>query len=493
MLFSPDDWPVLFNGRADTLERFASIRTRDHDRQYLFDVPVPLHRDEAQTVRHENWNSSVEFTWSRAIDRPVDREDETLGSEEVGWPWHRFLTAVAARMQDFEGALDDSVDPWSAVLDQWLDPRAEKPLTMDVVVRHARRHHGWSEIAERPRRLLNRRREPVHLSRVQELDTQCMQWLSRQPGRTLAERAGPRQEILALARFENRDTLENRVFRDLLERTYAASREYLATNKKPSTGARHSTRYAIAQQYGRECRRLAGDLAEEGVHRLPELVQPNYVLSHDHRYRYVWSAWQEIVRRERDKDDLWRWQRRSWAEFCKVTAVLSLLALPRSHLVAASPVFFRPEHRRGEWLLHDDPLAVVALEDEGCVVEVLSGDSPDVRDILKELCAAVWLRFSDFSGGEYKYLPLWAIHSFRADTTLSGLVELASEALTYLRGPSLLAGGLVCMSSLDPEAAFSFQRSTRALGFAFGPWDACLPDALERMGEEIAALIGAHV
>src|SRR3546814_1352167 len=80
-------------------------------------------------------------------------------------------------------------------------------------------------------------------------------------------------------------------------------------------------------------------------------------------------------------DDLWRWQRRSWAEFCKVTLVMALLAQSnRVRLIAASPIFYRPEHRRGEWLMHDDPIAVVAHADRGWVAEILSGDSDDVPD-----------------------------------------------------------------------------------------------------------------
>ena len=189
---------------------------------------------------------------------------------------------------------------------------------MDILVHHAAVHRAlWTEIADRPKRLLNRTRDLVNLSRVKELDTHCMAWLSRQSGRTTPERAGPRQRILAQTRYENLNTLENRVFRDLLERSDAAAREYLRQNHQRRVGqdARGGVgRYTMVEHYAWECRHLARELAASGINRLEGPVQPNFVLMQDVRYRHVWTAWKEIVARERWYDDLWRWQRRAWAE-----------------------------------------------------------------------------------------------------------------------------------------------------------------------------------
>ncbi len=497
LLFSFDDRNVFLNGRQDTLERFVGFRTRLHEQQRLWDLPVPLHSDEPQFLRHESWRAEIAFRWASGVDRPSVLGDAEPARLEAGEPWYRFVLATMARMQDFEAALQDGKEPWDFVLERWIDPEIGGDPTMDIVVRHAQEHRArWSDIAEHPRRILNRRRELTPLSRVEELDTQCMQWLSRQPGETLAERAGARQRILALARYENRDTLENRVFHDLLHRTVGAAREYLALNtgREKKARSRRTARYAIVQQYERECRRLSQELVEQEVSRPSSVVQPNYVLLHDNRYRHVWSSWQEIIRRERVMDDLWRWQRRSWAEFCKVVFVLTLMAQSNKvHLIAVSPIFFRTEHRRGEWLMHDDPLAVLAHEDKGWVVEVLSGDSTDVPDILKEVGASVWVRYSDFSGGEYKYLGVWTVHSFSKDVTLADLTESANQACHYLRNKAVIAGGVVCLSALNQKQRMEVQAAEYVTGFCFGPWDAQLPDALGTIGEELIAFIGTKL
>ena len=497
LLFCDDAQEVVLNGRTDTLERFVGIRTRLHERQIVYDLPVPLHASESQRLRHASWKSELEFRWEQGVDRPVlqaaaARDQETSGRPAAGQPAFDFMLAIRARMHDFEAAQSDAQEPWHFVLDRWLDYEQQSNPTMDVLVRHAREHRArWSDIAEHPRRILNRQRELVPLSRVQELDTQCMQWLARQPGNSLVERAGGRQRILALDRYENRNTLENRVFRDLLDRTVAAAREYLVLNADRVRGqaTRRTMRYSLVQQYQRECRRLSHELEEQGVMRAPDIVQPNYVLLHDERYKHVWRSWQEIIHRERVMDDLWRWQRRSWAEFCKVSLVQALLALGKTRLAAASPVFVRIEHRRGEWLLHDDPLVAVAHEEKRWVAEVLGGDSNDVRDVMKELGATARLRISDYAGGDYKYLPVWTLHSVRGDVDLAELVESANEAFRLFRDRSMLAGGVVLLAGLDPQTKVKLQGSEHVTGIQFGPWYSHLADALDALGGELAALI----
>lgn len=494
LLVSADAGELFLDGRADGLEPVADIVIQEKCER-VWEPPMPIHAADSQTLRHASWPSDLSFRWQDWVDRPQYRSDEAAAAAEPGWPRHRLLMAVMARMQDFEAALENMAIPWDTVLLQWIDPRRERDPTMDIVVRHAEEHRArWVDIAEHPRRLLNRRRELVPLSRVQELDTQCMAWLSRQPGTTLAERAGGRQRILALSRYENRNTLENRVFRDLLERTVAASREYLDLNRgrSDSSTSRGSVRSSVVRQYGRECHRLSAALADEGVPRVVQVETPNYVLQHDNRYQHVWTAWQEIISRERAMDDLWRWQRRSWAEFCKTVVAVALQVEPEAYCVAGSPILFRPEHHRGHWLLHDDPLAVIARDDRGWVSEVLSAGAPDLPQVLKRLGAAVWLRAAHFSDGEPRYLPIWAVHDGSAETTLARLVASADQALRDVDDPSIIAGGAICQSNLEPSGKVSVQYGDLVTGFAFGPWDDQLPRALEMIGRVLCERIEAR-
>lgn len=491
LLFSRNNEPVRLNEDARLLETFVEFRTRLDERQRVWDIPIPLHGSERQSLRFHSWNRATTFTWPRGIDRPpvagLYDEDET-DQDEPGARLHRFLQAIRTRIQDFETVLSDGLDPWDHVPYLWLDPHVRRDPTMDVLVRHAREHRAaWSDIAEHPRRLLNRRRELVGLSQVEELDVPSMQWLSHQPGRTLAERAGERQRIMALARYENRNTLENRVFLDLMARSVAAARDYLAMNhgREKRARLRGSLRFHSVHSYRRECRRIYQELTMQGVLRQTEPAQPNHVLLDDPRYRRVWQARQEIIRRERAIDDLWRWQRRSWAEFCKATVAVSLIWLDGVRRFFAAPLSVRAEHRRGYFLVHDDPMIVVAHWERGWVAELLSGNSDVVTAKYRELCASFWLRCADLAGGDHVYLPVWTIHPMGEQSCPRELVDSADKAFRRLRDRDRLAGGIVLVSQADAMADTRTECAQFVTGCEFSPYDKGLPEAVQRLGAEI--------
>ena len=495
LLFSRDDKPVPLNEDERLLERFVEFRTRLDERQRVWDIPVPLHGSELQSLRFHSWKRSRKFTWSGGVDRPSTAGSGDGDGEEQDQPGarlHRFLRTIRARMQDFETVLSEGLDPWDHVPVLWLDPHAPRDPTMDVLVRHAREHRtAWGHLAEHPRRLLNRRRELVTLPRVEELDVACMQWLSRQPGQTLAERAGGRQRIMALARYENRNTLENRVFLDLMARSVAAARDYDAMNKgrEGRTRQRGSLRIESVRAYSRECRRIHQELDMQGVLRPSEPVQPNHVLLDDVRYRSVWAARKEIIRRERAIDDLWRWQRRAWTEFCKATVAVSLVWLDGVQRFFSAPMFVTDEHRRGCFLIHDDPMIVVAHWKRGWVAELLSGNSDVVSPKHRELCASFWLRCADLDGGDYVYIPVWTVHAIGEQCRLPELVNSANTAFRMLRDRDQLAGGIVLVSQVDASGETGTERAEFVFGCQFGPYDKLLPDAVQRLGEDIHARI----
>lgn len=507
LVFTRNAGPPVLNDDERLAEPFVEFRTRDGKPQLLWDLPVPLHAYEPQSLRFHSWVRPAQFVWEHAIDRPPLRTEDDAGSqpdapEEPGAPLHRFLRTMQARMQDFETTLAAGQEPWSVVPQLWLDPDAPRDPTMDILVRHAREHRArWGDIAEHPRRLLNRRRELVPLSRVEELDVQCMQWLSRQPGKTLAERAGGRQRIMALARYENRNTLENRIFVDLMVRSMAAARDYLAMNEHRGGRGRsyRTARIQHVERYRQECRHIEVEMAEQGIIRQSDAVQPNYVLLYDERYRHVWTAREEIIRRERAMDELWRWQRRFWAEFCTAAVAVSLIWVGGTELAFASPLFVRPEHRRGSWLVHDDPMIVVDHREDGWVVELLSGRSDDLPKILRELGASAWLRHADLSGGDYRYLAIWTVHPVGFQTSLRGLVESADEALQRFRdhvrlpGGLVLTGGIVLLSLVDPASRAGTEKAENVSGCAFGPHGAQLAEGLEHLGNEIRGWLESAV
>ena len=480
LLISRNDRRVRIDGRDRNGALLVDLRTRNHEAQRIWEIPLPLDDRETQTLRFPGWDGDVVIERHHRVRRPptgatYSQEDDD--TDIRGMQLLHFVQMIAVRMEDFSTALAEQRDPWAHVQLLWLNPGQPRDPRRDVIAAHAETHgRDWEDIAGHPRRLLNRSRELVALSRVQELDTQCMRWLSRQPGSSLAERAGDRQQILALARRENRDTLENRVFRDLMVRSVAAAEDYLDLGRLRGD----SQKLHLVGRYRQICRNLETRLAEQGISRQIETVQPNYVLLHDARYRPVWQARQELIERERLLDDLWCWQHRSWAEFCKAVVVAGLLWADDVERCFASPLAVADEHHNGQWLVHDDPMIVIANRQRGWVVELLSGNSRDLPWINRELGASFWLRQADMNGGDPRYIAVWAVHGLD-ELDLGELVESAEEALRWFPKRRRPAGGLVLASSVEPEREVRQVSAQIVSGLAFSPFDGPLAGALERL------------
>ena len=501
ILYCDGPSPPHLDESDNALDLQAGITTHQGERGAIYEFPVPLRRTQPQLLRRSGSSQSVEIIWDDLLSRP-SRKDTDGAEDDPNRRQFQLLMGLVARMQDFNIALTGTARflPWESAFLGWLDQENNQDPTMDILVHHAAVHRArWTEIADRPKRLLNRTRDLVNLSRVKELDTHCMAWLSRQSGRTTPERAGPRQRILAQTRYENLNTLENRVFRDLLERSDAAAREYLRQNHQRRVGqdARGGVgRYTMVEHYAWECRHLARELAASGINRLEGPVQPNFVLMQDVRYRHVWTAWKEIVARERWYDDLWRWQRRAWAEFARVACGVALQAVYGGEIEFASPLSFQNEHRRGEWVMHDNPLVVLAFREIGVVIEVLDGCADELTDALSRLGSSAFLRFSDMQGRTQQYIAVWTVLTMANAASLADLVASADETIEFFQQTqpdARLAGGFILQSEANPEADADIHSSANVTGVSLGPFDRHLAKGLEILGAEIVEFVKARL
>ncbi|MCZ6778079.1 MAG: hypothetical protein O7F16_03830, partial [Acidobacteria bacterium] len=144
----------------------------------------------------------------------------------------------------------------------------------------------------------------------------------------MAERGGAEQRILSPARVETADTLENRVLRSMVELGRNVAREYCHRN--PHAG--NTLRFNRVDKYRRLCTRVAHGLREFGVRKAPPDAMPNYVLQNDYGYARVWEAYRELLQRYREREELWKWQARSWEEFCAIATVVALSRLSGAKL-----------------------------------------------------------------------------------------------------------------------------------------------------------------
>lgn len=459
-LYETNDQRAQVNGKSDTTDPLPGFDVGGDGRRFSI-IPFPLRSTSGLTI--STGTNSVNVRWRGIPERPPAKVEPQTEQEFAA---HRLMLraqAVWARLRDVESALGDPARLWQELRRRWTEEDAGAQPRMDIIVKHA--FALWrtvEELAQSPRRILRRTHRQIPLSRVQELDRRAMTWLVRQPGETLAERAGDQQRLLAVAREENFDTLENRVLRSYCELASHAARDYLELNK----AKRLTTRARKVDAFGRASRRLARHLAEHGVRAADPGVTPNFVLQHNVNYHRIWTGWQELLKHDRVLDELWRWQARSWEEFCTLAVVVALAGILGARLIAAAPIEFLSEQSRGSWLSHDNPLATFYLPHQKLIVEVrYRMNRPEKA--LSDFAAPIWIRFGrlgDTIGflGNAVVWPIWAVQG--------GLVqgELAEiDRVLAVGKKAKIVVAAVLRPAVDEENC-QYERSQFALCLALG-------------------------
>ena len=340
--------------------------------------------------------------------RPRSGQPIRTSEEEAAHLALHRMNEVLARVQELGEALDNPAQVWPRLRNAWERAGKGDDPRMAEIVRQARElTHLIRDFPRTLRRILRRSREKVVLDRVQEMDRGAMLWLARQPGRTVAERAGSDQRIMATVRRENYDTLENRVLNAYSRLAADVAREWLAAHEKAQT----SQRYQRVAAFRSACKALSHYLDGLGVGIADRAVTPNYVLMQNADYRAVLEAWRRLIERERVLDDLWAWQAETWTDFCVLAIVLALEALPDSSCIAQSPIAWQDEAVTGRWFRQDRPIAVFWLREADLVVEVLARPgNPSTRQ--KRARATVSLKISALSGLDApRRVLVWTPHA----------------------------------------------------------------------------------
>ena len=460
--------PVI-NGRRNVCCREFFVGKDD----WTHAIPVPLRNTGLLTATAGD--SKLCLDLSSLPERPQDNVEPENPEQQLAKVVLDRVKSVWARLRDVEAALGDPERIWLRLTELWLGEEVQRDPEMDAIVKQARLLGPTLDVLDRaPRRILRRTRRMVPLSRVQEVDRQSMAWLIRQPGETIAERGGDRQRIQAVVREENFNTLENRVLLSYAQMAHHVARDYRDRHR----GIVRSARVRRVGEFGRRCGVLERDLRARGVAEASTDVTPNFVLQNNAHYRLVWDSWDELLKRRRILDELWRWQARSWEEFCALLVVVALQSREDARMVAVSPLVFLEEQRQGCWINHVNPLAVFYLPGSGVTVEV----SYRMRggQVLAPFGAPIWLRLGRIGSGEF--LSRWAIWPvWDAKGGLAeGEADQLAKLLPYGRRESV-KGGITLRPTADGQGVDQHCRRDAAC-FTVGTSGRALKDGIEQLG-----------
>jgi len=237
--------------------------------------------------------SKTVLAWSQFFDDLLDKANTSHRGDSVAW----------AQAVEFIDILSQDIS----------EPR------MALIVKIAERmQKRLPEIVTAIRRILLHERRLLPVARVAETDRECLRWYIRQSGETMAEKAGSRQKLLAVARRESFDTLENRILKDFLKRSGNETQRYLASEVGEDARYLTSKRNNTVKTYRSLCLALSREPVFEGISKPVPGSPPNYVLQNDPRYREVWEWYCRLLRREDEEDRFWDWQTRAWADITRL-------------------------------------------------------------------------------------------------------------------------------------------------------------------------------
>lgn len=208
------------------------------------------------------------------------------------------------------------------------------------------------------RKILSREDRLQKLDKVHEVNANSMRWLTRQPGRTIEQKAAANDyQIMAVSRRENFDLLENRVLKDFLQRCVNAARQYMAEQDDDKSSA-----YLAVRRFQMLCADCLKRPEFLPVQRQKSMPMPNYVLQHDVRYRKIWKYYVELLRQEKKVEELFAWQYFTLSDMANIFAAAALYALPGRgcsswclNLIGSSAVTVWEDNRQGTLLNTDYP------------------------------------------------------------------------------------------------------------------------------------------
>ena len=255
---------------------------------------------------------------------------------------------------------------WSVALNQlsqtnWSGELMRKPLIVDLA---ERQHYPLKEIARGAKRILRRKRDTDRLSKAREFDKAPLIRIAQLPGRTISEKAGPKQRIPAVKRFESTDTLENRVVEHFCRLSEA---EWLRNERNEQTAL--SSEWArLANGFVGLCKRVKRSEDFRDIQKLSSPCHaPNYTLEQNTNYRAVWQGYRKLIKRQAEREECWAWARRVFLNRAYIyVAELYQLLFPeaesvhlpyykhlRARLTHQFGLWFEPNSLPGPRILHD--------------------------------------------------------------------------------------------------------------------------------------------
>ena len=257
-----------------------------------------------------------------------------------------------------------------SILEQLSQKDARLPLVLALNRRYELRHK-LELIAPKLRSQLNRVAEMMPLSHIQELDAYCLRDYIRRPGRDAIEKSGSRQELMAIQRYQNFNTPENRFLKGFCNLLHLECHDY-----RDYPEARTLERAINQFRQEPTVKTIATSVAFAD--------KPNYVLQKNPIYRSFYQAYLDYIKQRSDKEKIWGHRQALLVDIVVIYLVTALLQLQGSFVPPLSCLEVKSTPEHGRYLPEPQlPLSVQCiLQQEIWTFQIVRVSQPRSGDVI---------------------------------------------------------------------------------------------------------------
>lgn len=403
----------LENGIYELGFPFVTLANWDFHKNLISPVPLILQRD------HEQITDLIQLQ-DHVLDATQinDENIQNRLTQELSDQYDRHTADTIAvlvglfygmRSQERAKKVDFPLLSLPNCLQELSRDEARQPLVVSLDRRYELRHK-LETITPKLRSQLNRIAEMMSLARIQEMDAYCLRDYVRRPGRDAVEKAGARQELLGIKRFQNFNTPENKFLKGFCELLHFECQQY-------------SYHYE-AKLLGQTIDYFRQDPMVQTIQKSISLLdKPNYVLEQNAIYRSFYQAYLDFVHRLSDKEKLWSVRRRLASDAIAVLLTASFLNLQGSYADSLDKLTILDTPQYGHYL-EGDCLPIVRCFLATNVVSFQLRRSSKIGDWL------LLVKKQEFNSSETKpwKIPIW-VFWYRPTTEI--LENISNDELCF--------------------------------------------------------------
>lgn len=288
------------------------------------------------------------------------------------------------------------------------------------------------------------------IGRIQEMDSYCLRDYTRRPGKTPEEKAGARQELMGVKRYQDYNTVENRFLA-----YFAGKVLHLECFRYEQDGAvAHADQIRKFRQVI-DCFRQEPTVQEIRAQHF-QLTKPNYVLQQNPIYSSFYQAYLDYICKRSEKERVWSFRTQLLADTIYLLLTAALLRFRGASLKPLAGIETRTSPDQGKYLSLSSgspPKIQIFLQQE--VYEFRLEQSPDLSRGDYQLTVEFQDLHSPSLTTNEEQFPIWVFWYKPSD-------DLITQAQQYLSSlPATCPVGLLFYLQQSPNPSSPISELTQ--------------------------------